>query len=115
MSPLFAHRSRVPAEVRRLGVPPQRAHIGGFRVPEQRQVRKSPATQTTRATNGVLSVQEVSPTLTIDSFFPPQTEKAATDYQLSADRKFVAFMSNYSKVSQAFIPIDPHGFRPAAS
>lgn len=29
---------------------------------------------------------------------PPQGEKEADDYKLSADRRYVAFMSNYSKV-----------------
>uniref|UniRef100_A0A3Q3WAU1 Uncharacterized protein n=1 Tax=Mola mola TaxID=94237 RepID=A0A3Q3WAU1_MOLML len=29
---------------------------------------------------------------------PPQEEKSAFDYQVSADRKYVAFMSNYSKL-----------------
>lgn len=36
-------------------------------------------------------------------FFPPQGENAADDYQLSADRKYVAFMSNYSKVASVYI------------
>lgn len=42
--------------------------------------------------------QRAGETLTTDFLFPTQDEKGAYDYQLSADRKYVAFMSNYSKV-----------------
>lgn len=96
------HRSRVSAEVPGLSLPLQRGHGRVVPVPEQRQVCKSSAsaTQTTwrQRLNDILSVQRVSQTATTDPLFP-QDEKRAYDYQLSADRKFVAFMSNYSKVS----------------
>lgn len=36
------------------------------------------------------------------SLFNKQMDKNAYDYQLSADRRYVAFMSNYSKVKYLY-------------
>lgn len=52
---------------------------------------------------------KASQTFTMDCF-PTQDEKEAYDYQLSADRKYIAFMSNYSKVCYASAPINPKLF-----
>lgn len=36
---------------------------------------------------------------TFGLFFPLKEEKEASDYMVSADRNYVAFLSNYSKVA----------------
>lgn len=92
------HRSWVPPQVQRLRLPPQRTHGTGHRVPEQRQVCES-------------HVQDVKLHTCLHHMLttcscPTQTQRDAYDYQLSADHKYVAFISNHTKVHQSFLLVE---------